>query len=65
MFDCCRYLLSCMFEEATSLASSIIKKLRENSVENNRVENDCADDLDDMFEAAGMVLVQSMKESGR
>ena len=44
-----------MYEEALGLASSVLKRI---SQEKNGCEND-------LLEAAGMVLVQSLKELGR
>ncbi|MCE2055932.1 hypothetical protein HAX54_043756 [Datura stramonium] len=59
-----RYLVCCMFQEAASLSSSIIKQLVENKGKTNAcVEDNC--ELGDMLESAGMVLVQSSKELGR
>ncbi|XP_022935649.1 protein APEM9-like isoform X2 [Cucurbita moschata] len=49
------YLVCSMYEEALGLASSVLKRI---SQENNGCEND-------LLEAAGMVLVQSLKELGR
>ncbi|KAJ0965554.1 hypothetical protein J5N97_026692 [Dioscorea zingiberensis] len=56
-----RYLLSCMFEEASSLASSVIWHI---CTETFAVTVDEAQ-LSEMKESAGMVFVQSLKELGR
>ncbi|CAI9099031.1 OLC1v1035789C1 [Oldenlandia corymbosa var. corymbosa] len=58
------YLVSGMFEEASLLASSIIKDLIENH-QTESVEDSDENRFDDMLESAAMVLVQSMKELGR
>lgn len=62
------YLVCGMFDEAKSLASSILKRLLENCNSSSKAykfpegfENDCAD----MLESAAMVLVQSMKHLQR
>lgn len=52
-----------MYEEAASLASSILKRLSENS--SDFEASDDHFELYDMLESAGMVLVQSLKELGR
>lgn len=54
------YLVCSMFEEAVTLSSSTLRRLRDNkSTETQGL------DLIEMLEAAGMVLVQSLKELGR
>ncbi|XP_047255989.1 protein APEM9 isoform X2 [Capsicum annuum] len=53
-----RYLVCCMFQEASS---SVIEQLVEKS--NEFVEDNC--ELGDMLESAGMVIVRSLKELGR
>ncbi|KAM1029823.1 hypothetical protein ACFX15_041506 [Malus domestica] len=57
------YLVCSMYEEAASLASSILKPLSQHSqhleADGDRFE------LYDMSESAGMVLVQSLKQLGR
>ncbi|KAK9097672.1 hypothetical protein Syun_024717 [Stephania yunnanensis] len=55
------YLVCCMFEEAVSLATSVLGSVcgRDSSVLIEETE------LVDMMESAGMVLVQSLKELGR
>ncbi|XP_077215355.1 3-phosphoinositide-dependent protein kinase-1 [Tasmannia lanceolata] len=55
------YLVCCMFEEATSLASSILRHLCKISSTNPNEDVQ----WDDMMESAGMVLVQALKELGR
>ncbi|KAF8400161.1 hypothetical protein HHK36_013457 [Tetracentron sinense] len=55
------YLVCCMFEEAASLASSVLRRLCE-TISTETVEDA---QLNDMMESAGMVLVQSLKEIGR
>ncbi|XP_062007715.1 protein APEM9 [Rosa rugosa] len=52
------YLVCSMYEEAASLASSILKRLSQHSEADD-------DELYDMLESAGMVLVQSLKQLGR
>ncbi|KAI9185748.1 hypothetical protein LWI28_010321 [Acer negundo] len=52
------YLVCSMYEEAASLASSIVMQIRGNINVSSQV-------LYDMMESAGMVLVQSLKELGR
>ena len=51
-----------MFEEAASLASSILKHL---CTDNKDTEAGDEIELYDMLESSGMVLVQSLKELGR
>lgn len=60
----CSYLVSSMYEEALSLASSTLKVLLENK---NIISEETVDGLQfyDMMESAGMVLVQSLKGLGR
>ncbi|KAK9097596.1 hypothetical protein Sjap_023093 [Stephania japonica] len=55
------YLVCCMFEEAVSLATSVLGSIcgRDSSVLIEETE------LVDMMESTGMVLVQSLKELGR
>ncbi|KAL5699757.1 hypothetical protein ACHQM5_030615 [Ranunculus cassubicifolius] len=51
------YLVCCMFDKATSLSSSVLRKIDSEPNDNqSRV---------DMRESAGMVLLQSLNESGR
>nr|GMD69771.1 protein APEM9 [Ipomoea batatas] len=62
------YLVCCMYEEAASLSHSVLKRLCEINSKNNKpyyeiVES--GDELDDMFESAGMVYVQSLNQLGR
>ncbi|KAL7092484.1 hypothetical protein ACP275_12G167300 [Erythranthe tilingii] len=62
------YLVCGMFDEAASLASSILKRLLANcklSDEGCELSESFEDDRGDMLESAGMVLVQSMKHSQR
>lgn len=55
-----------MFEQAASLASSIIRNLMRENRQNGNVENDSNEnELHDMLESSGMVFVQSMKELAR
>lgn len=54
-----------MFEEAASLASSILKRL---CSDNKGIEEQVVQDeneLYEMLESTGIVLVQSLKELGR
>ncbi|KAL4205276.1 hypothetical protein AMTRI_Chr01g113780 [Amborella trichopoda] len=55
------FLVSCMFEEAASLSSSIIKQL----CNVNCSESTENLEIDDMKESAAMVFIQSYKELGR
>ncbi|KAK6126653.1 hypothetical protein DH2020_039600 [Rehmannia glutinosa] len=62
------YLVCCMFEEAASSASSILKRLLENfngSHKGLEVSENFGNEWDDMVESAGMVLVQSLKQLQR
>ncbi|KAI3496310.1 hypothetical protein L1887_38667 [Cichorium endivia] len=56
------YLVCSMFEDASSLASSVLKRLCDKEC-NERIADDI--ELNDMLESAGMVFVQSLKELGR
>ena len=51
----CSYLVCSTYEEALEIASSVSKRI-------SRMKTGCEND---MLEAAGMVLVQSLKELGR
>ncbi|KAE9462876.1 hypothetical protein C3L33_05210, partial [Rhododendron williamsianum] len=55
------YLVSCMYKEAASTASSVLSDL----CNNKSAEVGEEAPLNDMLESAGMVLVQSLKELGR
>ncbi|KAJ0800516.1 putative protein APEM9 [Helianthus annuus] len=55
------YLVCSMFEEASSSASRVLNRLHDKDCSNEVV----ADELNDMLESAGMVLLQSLKELGR
>ncbi|KAK9268445.1 hypothetical protein L1049_000195 [Liquidambar formosana] len=55
------YLVCSMFEEAASSAASILKRICDDKSAEVGEDNQ----LHDMMEAAGMVLVQSLKELGR
>ncbi|PSR85232.1 UPF0602 protein like [Actinidia chinensis var. chinensis] len=55
------YLVSCMYEEAKSIVSSVLSDLCCNKYAEAGEESQ----LNDMLESAGMVLVQSLKELGR
>ncbi|KAJ3696280.1 hypothetical protein LUZ60_001657 [Juncus effusus] len=59
--DAERCLVGGKFEDAASLASSIILKIRNSKFENPLGDNQLAD----MMNSAGMVIVQSHKELGR
>ncbi|KAH9805547.1 protein APEM9 [Citrus sinensis] len=52
------YLVCSMYEEAASLGSSVLKRLRDSN-------NNYNEESYDMMESAGMVFVQSLKEFGR
>ncbi|XP_040998693.1 protein APEM9 [Juglans microcarpa x Juglans regia] len=58
------YLVCSMYEEAASLASSILKRLC-NDNDNEGIEAGEDVEFYDMLESTGMVLVQSLKELGR
>lgn len=51
-----------MFEEASSLATQVLKRLHDKDCANGVVEDS---ELNDLLESAGMVLLQSFKELGR
>lgn len=51
-----------MFEEAASSASRVLKRLRDKEYTDLVVDDF---EMNDMFESAGMVFVQSLKELGR
>lgn len=55
------YIVCCMFEEAASLAASVIKQMC--TTTSIKVLYDT--ELVEMMESAGMVYVQSLKELGR
>lgn len=59
----CSYLVCSMFEDASSSASSVLKRLCDKEHINTVVDDDI--ELNDMLESAGMVFVQSLKELGR
>ncbi|XP_051149644.1 protein APEM9 [Andrographis paniculata] len=61
-------LVCCLFDEAASLASSILRRLIENRNPSDgglEVLEDYENEWSDMVESAGMVLVQSMKQLRR
>ncbi|KAK2992160.1 hypothetical protein RJ640_016933 [Escallonia rubra] len=60
---CESYLVCCMFDEATSLASSVVRRLRETETASEGALE--GSEYNDMLESAGMVLVQSLKRLGR
>ncbi|MCL7032985.1 hypothetical protein MKW94_016278 [Papaver nudicaule] len=55
------YLVCCMFEEAITLSSSVVERLRK--ADYSETIQDV--ELVDMLESAGMVYVQALKELGR
>ncbi|KAK4755821.1 hypothetical protein SAY87_009578 [Trapa incisa] len=57
---CESYMVCSMYEDAASMASSILERLRHCTLD---VGED--DDFYDMVESAGMVLLQSLRELGR
>lgn len=64
----CSYLICCMFGEAASSASTILKQLLEShnlSRKGSEVPESFENEWCDMLESAGMVLVQSMKQLKR
>ncbi|KAK1416117.1 hypothetical protein QVD17_31905 [Tagetes erecta] len=56
------YLVCSMFEEASSLATQVLKRLHDKDSTNGVVEDI---ELNDLLESAGMVFLQSFKELGR
>ncbi|KAD4178004.1 hypothetical protein E3N88_26595 [Mikania micrantha] len=56
------YLVCSMFEEASSLASRVLKCLHDKDFTSDAAEDI---ELNDMLESAGMVFLQSFKELGR
>lgn len=63
---CESYLVCSMYEEAASLASSVLERLRRDEGDLAGGEaGDGLSQLHDMLGSAGMVLVQSLKEMGR
>ncbi|XP_030468217.1 protein APEM9 [Syzygium oleosum] len=62
---CESYLVCSMYEEAASLASSVLERLCRNKSDLLGESGDGLSQLHDMMESAGMVLVQSLKEMGR
>ncbi|KAL2533351.1 3-phosphoinositide-dependent protein kinase-1 [Abeliophyllum distichum] len=62
------YLVCCMFDESTALASSILSRLLENcdyQRKGSQFLENYENEWDDMLESAGMVFVQSMKQLQR
>ncbi|KAL2553875.1 3-phosphoinositide-dependent protein kinase-1 [Forsythia ovata] len=62
------YLVCCMFDESTSLASSILSRFLENcdyKRKGSQFPENYENEWDDMLESAGMVFVQSMKQLQR
>ncbi|XP_042035612.1 protein APEM9-like [Salvia splendens] len=62
------YLVCCLFDEAASLSSTILKQLLQNNNRINQVSEfpeSFEDEWIDMLESAAMVLVQSMKQLTR
>ncbi|KAF4365553.1 hypothetical protein G4B88_025732 [Cannabis sativa] len=57
------YLVCSLYEEAASLASSILNQL--STIVTGHDDDDDGVELHDMLESAGMVLVQSLNELGR
>ncbi|CAL1414054.1 unnamed protein product [Linum trigynum] len=57
------YLVCSNYEEAASMASSVLKRIRENGDGSRAFEHN--DELFEVMESAGMVLVQSLNELGR
>ncbi|KAF5742926.1 3-phosphoinositide-dependent protein kinase-1 [Tripterygium wilfordii] len=55
------YLVCCMYEKAASLASSVLKQIRNR----DGIEVEFDYDVQEMEESAGMVLVQSLDQLGR
>ncbi|KAI3442953.1 uncharacterized protein J3R85_000291 [Psidium guajava] len=62
---CESYLVCSMYEEAASLASSVLERLCRNKSNLIGEAGDGLLQLHDEMESAGMVLVQSLKEMGR
>ncbi|CAI0628036.1 unnamed protein product [Linum tenue] len=57
------YLVCSNYEEAASMASAVLKRIRENGDGSRAFEHN--DELFEVMESAGMVLVQSLNELGR
>lgn len=55
-------MVCCMFEDAESLAASVVKQMRTTSLTSGEIDGTQAAE---MMESAGMVFVQSLKELGR
>ncbi|KAF8038674.1 hypothetical protein BT93_B1267 [Corymbia citriodora subsp. variegata] len=62
---CESYLVCSMYEEAASLASSVLERLCRDKSDLVGDAGDGLPQLHDMMGSAGMVLVQSLKEMGR
>ena len=60
----CSYLVCSIYEEAATLASSIIRQLKGSNISDN---NEAFDEIEvfDMLESAGMVFVQALNQLGR
>ncbi|XP_065853291.1 protein APEM9 [Euphorbia lathyris] len=56
------FLVASMYEEATSVASSVLKRICHNNVDSESID---ALELNDMKVSAGMVYVQSLNQLGR
>ncbi|KAJ6814380.1 protein APEM9 [Iris pallida] len=54
------YMVCCMFEEAASLAASVVQQIR-----NTTSSKAVSAEMSQVLESAGMVFVQSLKEMGR
>jgi hypothetical protein len=53
-----------MYEEAATLASSIVRQLKGSNISDNNEAFD-ENELFDMLESAGMVFVQALNQLGR
>lgn len=58
------YLVCSMYEEAATLASSIVRQLKGSNISDNNEAFD-ENELFDMLESAGMVFVQALNQLGR
>jgi len=54
-------MVCCMFEEAASLAASVVERIRTTTLTKALEDSQLAE----IMESAGMVFVQSLKELGR
>jgi hypothetical protein len=63
VFVLCRCLVSSQFDEAVTLSSNLLKRLRDLQDNFEGIQDES--EVDDMIESSGMVLIQAYNESGR